>query len=122
MDILGIATTDSEFMVDHWIYLLNMQKHQLQHIFTMNLHVEIRTSPSVEANPVYNTGSGWQSNLAGVDNRAWSSAPTQLSPQLNQAVFYASTTAWGSQYVGMVVQAYTPTGAAANFLEISAEL
>jgi hypothetical protein len=93
-----------------------------QSIFTMNLPVDMRTSPSVAANPVYNTGSGWQSNLAGVDNRAWSSAPTQLSPQLNQAVFYASTTAWGSQYIGMVVQPFTPTGASANFLEISAEL
>jgi hypothetical protein len=93
-----------------------------QSIFTMNLPVDMRTSPSVAANPVYNTGSGWQSNLAGVDNRAWSSAPTQLSPQLNTAVFYVSTAAWPSQYIGMVVQPYTPTGASANFLEISAEL
>jgi hypothetical protein len=88
----------------------------------MNLPVDMRTSPSTALNPVYNTGSGWQSNLAGVDNRAWSSAPTQLSPQLNQTVFYVSTASWGSQYVGMVVQPYTPTGASANFLEISAEL
>jgi len=92
-----------------------------QSVFTMNLPVDMRTSPSVAANPVYNTGSGWQSNLAGVDNRAWSSAPTQLSPQLNQAVFYVSTTTWSSQYIGMVVQPFTPTGASANFLEISAE-
>jgi hypothetical protein len=88
----------------------------------MSLPVDMRTSPSVAANPVYNTGSGWYSNLAGIANASWSTAPTQLSPQFNTAVFYVTTAAWGSQYVGMVVQAYTPTGASANFLEISAEL
>ena len=93
-----------------------------QSVFTMNLPVDMRTSPSTALNPVYNTGSGWQSNLAGVDNRAWSSAPTQLSPQFNTAVFYVMTASWPSQYVGMVVDPYTPTGASANFLEINAEL
>jgi len=93
-----------------------------QSVFTMNLPVDMRTSPSVAANPVYNTGSGWQSNLASVANATWSSAPTQLSPQPNQAVFYVTTAGWGTQYIGMVVQPYTPTGASANFLEISAEL
>lgn len=93
-----------------------------QSVFTMNLPVDMRASPSTALNPAYNTGSGWQSNLASVDNRAWSSAPAQLSPQFNTAVFYVMTASWPSQYVGMVVDPYTPTGVGANFLEISAEL
>jgi hypothetical protein len=93
-----------------------------QSVFTSNLPVSMRAYPAISLTPAYNTGSGWQTNLAGVANAAWTSVPTQLSPELNKFCFYVSTATWSGTYVGTSVQPYTPTGAAANYIELNAEL
>jgi len=93
-----------------------------QSVFTSNLPVSMRTYPAISLTPAYNTGSGWQTNLAGVSNAAWTSAPTQLSPELNKFCFYVGTATWSGTYVGTSVQPYTPTGVAANYIELNAEL
>lgn len=94
-----------------------------QSYFTVNLPVSMRAQPSISVTPAYNFGGGWYSNLAGVTNYAWTSAPTaNTSYFLNVCNFYVSNSATTVGQVGLWADPYCPTTAATNYFAISAEL
>jgi hypothetical protein len=94
-----------------------------------NLPTAMRTQPAVAVNPVYNTGSGWQINLTGIDNYALSEAPSILAVDgaasgggNHISVLFTTATTMSSANYGRAVVAYTPTGTATNNFQFSAEL
>jgi len=93
-----------------------------QGYYTQELPTNLRTTPSIAANPAYNTGSSWHNNLSGVDNKAWSGAPVIGACSNNVVTWYVTTAAWASGYVGMVTQPYTPTSVSSNYISYDAEL
>ena len=84
--------------------------------------VPMRTTPSIALNPVYNTGT-WYANLTGIDNFAFTAAPSignydgglQLSISQNISAISAS-------YYTFNVILYPVTGLNTNNFQISAEL
>ena len=94
-----------------------------------NLPTAMRTQPSVAVNPVYNTGSGWQINLTGIDNYALSQAPAILTNDgaasgggnMFSISFTTAITMTSANY-GRAVVPYSPTGTATNNFQFSAEL
>jgi hypothetical protein len=94
-----------------------------QSIFTISLPVTMRAQPAISVTPAYNFGGGWYSNLAGITNYAWTSAPSALTSfLLNSCVFTVDNSAITSTYVGLWADPYCPTTASANYFAISAEL
>jgi len=85
--------------------------------------VPMRTTPSIALNPVYNTGSSWQANLTGINNYAFTAAPSignydgglQLSISQNISAISAS-------YYTFNVILYPTTSVNTNNFQISAEL
>jgi hypothetical protein len=93
------------------------------------LPTAMRTQPSVAVNPVYNTGSGWQINLTGIDNYALSQAPAILTNDGAASgggnmfsISFTTATTMSSANYGRAVVPYSPTGTATNNFQFSAEL
>jgi hypothetical protein len=89
----------------------------------------MRTQPAVAVNPVYNTGSGWQINLTGIDNYALSQAPAILTNDGAASgggnmfsISFTTATTMSSGNYGRAVVPYSPTGVATNNFQFSAEL
>jgi hypothetical protein len=94
-----------------------------QATYTIALPVTMRSQPAVSISPAYNFSGGWYSNLAGITNYAWTSAPTaSTSFLLNNLTFYVSCSTITSSYVGLWTDPYCPTTASANYFAITAEL
>ena len=94
-----------------------------------NLPTAMRTQPAVAVNPVYNTGSGWQINLTGIDNYALSQAPAIITNDGAASgggnmfsISFTTATTMSSGNYGRAVVPYSPTGTATNNFQFSAEL
>lgn len=98
--------------------------NQTQGLYTQPLPTPLRGSPTITANPAYNTGSSWNNNLSGVTNVTWTGAPTLYSwhANKNSVEWYVAQTSIASGYVGMVIQPYANTGQSENYISFDAEL
>jgi hypothetical protein len=85
--------------------------------------VPMRTTPSIALNPVYNTGSSWQANLTGINNYAFTAAPSigDYDGGLQLSILQ-SVSAISSSYFTLNVILYPTTGVNTNNFQISAEL
>ena len=98
--------------------------NQVQGMYTQPLPTPLRGSPTITANPAYNTGSSWNNNLSGVTNVTWTGAPALYSwhANKNSVEWYVAQTSLASGYVGMVIQPYANTGQSENYISFDAEL
>ena len=98
--------------------------NQVQGLYTQPLPTPLRGSPTITANPAYNTGSSWNNNLSGVTNVTWTAAPALYSWQANKnsVEWSVAQTSIASGYVGMVIQPYANTGQSENYISFDAEL
>jgi len=98
--------------------------NQVQGLYTQPLPTPLRGSPTITANPAYNTGSSWNNNLSGVTNVTWTGAPALYSwhANKNSVEWSVAQTSIASGYVGMVIQPYANTGQSENYISFDAEL
>ena len=108
----------------HWNIPGRIINGQTQSMFTIAMPAPMRAAPTLALTPAYDTEDDWNSNLAGVSNYAWTGTPTFQTDGVMSlmASFYVSHSSTGTNdYIGKVVQPYTPTGASANFITFSAD-
>jgi hypothetical protein len=93
------------------------------------LPAAMRGTPAVAVNPAYNTGSGWQINLTGIDNYVLSEAPAILAVDAAASgggnhicIIFTTTTTMSSTNYGRGAVAYAPTGTATNNFQFYSEL
>ena len=99
--------------------------------YTVDCPVPLRATPSITLVPAYNTGSDWQTNIAGVGNKEWTSTATVyltggahgtgalLSPRVE---FYVSNNTWSNTgYYGNRCSPFSNTGESENYIEVDAE-
>lgn len=99
--------------------------------YNMSLPTTMRTFPAISVTPAYNTGSSWQINVSGINNYAWTAAPTILDYDNGAAgnpigassiCFLATASGISGSYIGLGSVPYMPTGVNTNQIILDAEI
>tara|TARA_Y100000114_G_scaffold125722_2_gene121905 strand:- start:4603 stop:5826 length:1224 start_codon:yes stop_codon:yes gene_type:complete len=121
----SFASAAVHFNIEGFIYT------DTQSRFALQLPTVLRSQPTITLVPAYNTGSDWQTNIAGIGNKAWTLTATiyltggahgtgaSLSPRVD---FYVTNSTWSnSTYWGRRCQPFSNTGVSANYIEADSE-
>ena len=92
-------------------------------MWKINCPTPLRAAPSISISPAYNAGGGWNINITGITNHAFTGNPTNggYDGNTNLALNVPLSGVSSSHYCLTCIP-YTPTGASANYIYFSSEL
>ena len=91
-------------------------------MWKINCPTPLRVAPSISISPAYNAGSGWQINITGLNNYAFTGNPSNGGYDGNtNLALNIPLSGVSSSYFCLTCIPYTPTGASANYIYFSSE-